>query len=102
MGLKNKIQGAQSSVKDQMELLKKDSQYFKKIVRSKKIVHFKTDTIAILIRRKGNEEDFFKEFDNITREGYQMMYQEEITDPIPGIKVSIGYIYYFQHKKYIN
>ena len=102
MGLKNKIKGTHDSIKDQLDYIKKDSKYLKKIIQSKKIVHIKTDATAILVRKKGNEEEFFKEFDNITKEGYKMMLSEEITDPVPGIKVVLGYIYFFQNRKYID
>jgi hypothetical protein len=102
LGLKNKIKGTSDSVKDQLDYIKKDSKYLKKIIQSKKIAQIKTDATAILVRKKGNEEEFFKEFDNITKEGYKMMLSEEVTDPIPGIKVVLGYIYFFQHKKYID
>jgi len=102
MGLKDKIQGTSTSMKEQLEFMKKDSKYLKKIIQSKKIVLIKTDATAILVRKKGNEEDFFKEYDKITKEGYRMMLSEEVTDPFPGINIIIGYIYFFQHKKYIN
>ena len=102
MGLKNKIKGTSDSIKDQLDYIKKDSKYLKKIIQSKKIVHIKTDATAILVRKKGNEEEFFKEFDNITKEGYKMMLSEEITDPVPGIRVVLGYIYFFQNREYID
>ncbi|MDH3611190.1 MAG: hypothetical protein OEM79_05445 [Nitrosopumilus sp.] len=102
MRVKEKISGTTSSIKDQIGYLKKDSIYFKKILNSKNIVFLKTDATAILVRKKGNEQEFFKEFDNITKEGYKMMLSEEITDPVPGIKVNLGYVYFFQNKKFIN
>jgi hypothetical protein len=102
MGIKAKVKGTSDSIKEQLEYMKKDSKYLKKIIQSKKIVHLKTDAIAILVRKKGNETEFFHEFDNITKEGFKMMLSEEITDPVPGIKVVIGYIYFFQNKKYID
>jgi len=102
MRLKNKVKETGTSVKEQLGYMKKDSQFSKKIIRSKDIVQMKTDSIAILVRKKGFEEEFFKEFDNMTKEGYKMMLSEELTDPIPGIRVIIGYLYFFQHKKYIT
>lgn len=102
MGLKSKVKETGSSVKEQMGYKKKESQFSKKIVKSKDVVLMKTDSIAILVRKKGFEEEFFKEFDNITKEGYQMMHSEELTDPVPMINVTIGYLYYFQHKKCIT
>jgi hypothetical protein len=73
MGLKNKVKETGSSVKEQLGYMKKDSQFSKKIIRSKDIVQMKTDSITILARKKGFEEEFFKEFDNMTKEGYNMM-----------------------------
>jgi len=102
LGLKSKVKETGSSVKEQMGYKKKESQFSKKIVKSKDVVLMKTDSIAILVRKKGFEEEFFKEFDNITKEGYQMMHSEELTDPVPMINVTIGYLYYFQHKKCIT
>lgn len=102
MGLKSKVKETGSSVKEQMGYKKKESQFSKKIITSKDVVLMKTDSIAVLVRKKGFEEEFFKEFDNITKEGYQMMHSEELTDPVPVINVTIGYLYYFQHKKYIT
>ena len=102
MGLKDKVQGTSSSIKEQLGYMKKDSKYLKKIIQSKEIVQIKTDATAILVRKKGREEEFFKEFDNVTKEGYKMMLSEELTDPVPGIRVIIGYLYFFQHKKYIT
>ena len=102
MDLKNKVKETGISVKEQLGYMKKDTQFSKKIIKSKDIVERKTDSIAILVRKKGFEEEFFKEFENITKEGYKMMLSEEITDPIPGVRVVIGSLYFFQHKKYIT
>ncbi len=102
MGVKEKIRGTKATIKDQLDYLKKDSVYLKKILQSKNIVYIKTDATAILVRKKGNEEGFFEEFDKITKEGYKMMLSEEVTDPIPGINVILGYVYFFQNKKFID
>ncbi len=102
MGLKDKIQGTGTSIKEQLDYKKEGSKYFKKIIQSKKIVLNKTDTSAILFRKNGKEEEFFKEFDNITKEGYKMVLSEEVTNPVPVVTIIVGYLYFFQHKKYIN
>jgi hypothetical protein len=102
MGVKEKIKDTKGSLTDQLGYLKKDSLYLKKILQSKKTVYLKTDATAVLVRKKGNETEFFEEFDKITKEGYKMMLSEEITDPIPGIKVILGFVYFFQNKKYID
>jgi len=102
MGVKEKLKKTKGTIKDQLGYLQKDSVYLKKILQSKNIVYIKTDAIAILVRKKGNEQEFFEEFDEITKEGFKMMLSEEVTDPVPGINIILGYIYFFQNKKFIN
>ena len=102
MGLKEKLSGTGSSVKSHLENVKKDSKYIKEILQSDKVVYLKTEAIAILIRKTGNEASFAEAFDSVTKEGYRMMLQEKITDPVPGLDLKIAFIYYFQHKKYIS
>jgi len=101
MGLKEKIKGTGSSVKDQLGYLKKDTKFIKKILQSKGVIYLKTEAIAVLVRKKGNEAEFFESFDSITKEGYKMMLLEEIMDPIPGLNVKLAYVYYFQNVKFI-
>jgi len=101
MGLKDKVQ---SSIKDQLSYMKKDSVWQKELLESKKVVYLKTDSMAVLVRKKGNEVEFFEELDSITKEGYKMMLQEQVSDPIPMVKVDLTRvrIYYFQNIKYIS
>ena len=102
MGLKEKIKETGGSVKDQLNYMKKDSKYIKEILQSKEVIYLKTEAIAVLIRKKGNEIEFCDSFDNITKEGYKMMLNEEITDPVPGLNVNLAHVYYFQNVKYIK
>ena len=102
LGFKDKLLGTKKSVKEQLEYQKKGSLYQKKILETDQIVHIKTDATAILVRRKGNETAFFKEFDKITREGYQLILHEEINDPIPGLNIKLAYVFYFQHIKFLK
>ena len=102
MGLKEKIHGTGGTIKGQLDHVKKDSIYLKEVLQSKDVIFFKTDAVAILVRKKGNEKEFFDAFDKITKEGYRMMLQEEVVDPIPGIKMNLAYVYYFQNRKFIG
>jgi len=104
MGLKNKIKDTGGSIKEQFSHMKKDSEWQIKLLESDKVVYLKTDSIAVLVRKKGNEVEFFEELDSITKEGYKMMLQEQVSDPIPMVKVDLTRIriYYFQNKKYIS
>ena len=104
MGLKNKIQNTGGSIREQMSYLKKDTLWLKTLMNSKKVVYLKTDKLAILVRKKGNEIEFFEAVDDITGEGYKMMLQEQVSEPIPGIKVDLARVrlFYFQNIKYIS
>ncbi len=104
MGIKDKISGTGSSIKDQLSHLKKDSVWQKELLESNKVVYLKTDSIAVLVRKKGNEVQFFEELDSITKESYKMMLQEQVSEPIPMVKVDLTRIriYYFQNIKYIS
>jgi len=104
MGIKDKISGTSSSIKEQLSHLKKDSLWQKELLESDKVVYLKTPRFAVLVRKKGNEAEFFEAVDEITGEGYRMVLQELISDPIPMVKVDLTKIrvYYFQNKKYIS
>jgi len=104
MGIKDKIQGTGSTIKEQLSHMKKDSVWQVELLESDKVVYLKTDSMAVLVRRKGNEVEFFEELDSITKEGYKMMLQEQVSDPVPGLKVDLirMRIYYFQNIKYIS
>ena len=103
MGIKDKIKGTGNTIKEQLSHMKKDTVWQKELLESDKVVYLKTDSIAVLVRKKGNEIQFFEELDSITKEGYKMMLQEQVSDPIPMVKVDLIRIriYYFQNKKYI-
>jgi len=104
VGIKNKIKGTGSTIKEQLSHMKKDTVWQKELLESNKVVYLKTDSIAVLVRKKGNEVKFFEELDSITKEGYKMMLQEQVSDPIPLVKVDLTRIriYYFQNIKYIS
>lgn len=102
MGIKSKIEGTIDFFKENANYRKKDLSFFKEILESKEVVYLKTDSIAILIKKKGEAKQFFEAFEKITKEGYDLKSQEPITDPIPKLDITLGYIFYFQNKKYIT
>lgn len=69
----------------------------KKLWKNKEIVQLKTDAIAVLFKKRGYEDEFFTEFDNLTNEGYKMVLMEpvKVIDAGP-IDIQIGNYYYFQ------
>ena len=104
MGIKEKISGTGVTIKDQLSHLKKDTVWQKELLDTKQSIYLKTPRFAVLVRKKGNEVEFFEAVDKITGEGYRMMLYELISDPIPMVKVDLIKIrvYYFQNKKYIS
>jgi hypothetical protein len=75
----------------------------RKLWKNKEIVQLKTDAIAVLFKKRGYEDEFFTEFDTLTKEGYQMVLMEpvKVIDAGP-IDMQIGSYYYFQHKNCIR
>ncbi len=75
----------------------------KQLWRTKEILQLKTDSIAVLWKKKGYEVQFFEEFDKITKAGYQLVLMEGIKALDAGpIDIKIGSYYYFQHKSCIR
>ena len=90
-------------LKDDKEKVLKHSKRIKKLWQTKEIVKLKTDAIAVLWKKRGREDEFFAEFDKITKEGYQMVVMESVKALDVGpIDMQIGYYYYFQHKDFIK
>ena len=69
----------------------------RKLWKNKQIVQLKTDAIAVLFKKRGYEDEFFTEFDVLTKEGYQMVLMEPVKAIDAGpIDIQIGNYYYFQ------
>ena len=102
MGIKSKIQGSTRGFKERADYLKKDTGFLKEFLNTKKVVYIKTDEIAVLFKKRGEQKEYFQAFAEITKEGYELKSQEIVTDPIPKLNLPLGYIYYFQNKKFIQ
>ena len=69
----------------------------KKLWKNKEIVQLKTDAIAVLFKKRGYEDEFFTEFNNLTKEGYRMMLMEPVKALDAGpLDIQIGNYYFFQ------
>ena len=102
MGIKEKFQEKTDPLRSKIGYLKSDSKDLKAILETKDVIYLKTDRIAVLVKRKGELEKFCEVFDLVTKEGYELMAQESITDPIPKLNVNLAYLYIFQKKKYLQ
>ena len=88
---------------DEKKQIIKQSKRIKNLWKTKEIIQLKTDSIAILWKKKGKEDEFFAEFDKITKEGYHMVGMESVKAIDVGpINMQIGYYYYFQHRDFIK
>ncbi len=99
--IKKKIQATEASLKKKIGNVKKDVAFVKEIMATKDVVFFKTDALAILVRKRGEFSKFFKVLDKITKEGYDLKSQEELGDLVPS-PFPLAIIYTLQNKKYVN
>ena len=75
----------------------------KELWRTKETVQLKTDAIAILWNKRDSEAEFFAAFDEITKEGYRLVWSEVVKAINAGpIAIQIGTYYYFQHRDFIK
>ena len=81
--------------------MKKDVAYAKEIMSTKGHIFLKTDSLAILVRKKGDSRTFFEVLSKITAEGYDLKSQEQLADLLPG-RPHLAIIYILQNKKYVN
>ena len=75
----------------------------KKLWKTKKVLQFKSDAIAVLFKKRGYGDEFLIEFEKLTQEGYQLVLLEEVKAIDAGpIDVKIGNCYYFQKRTLIK
>ncbi|AIF82590.1 hypothetical protein NTE_00509 [Candidatus Nitrososphaera evergladensis SR1] len=89
----------------QLNVFKEEGNDLKKLLSSKEIIIYKTDAIAIMLRKYGGIIEFLDAYDKLIREGYVLDHSEPIESfffeiPINGIKTRLGKLYYFHHRKY--
>jgi hypothetical protein len=85
----------------QLSAMKKESQDIKEIFDSDDLVFYKTARLAIVLRKLGGLKEFLDTVDNLTKEGYVLVWQE----PVQGLlsfsltQKFLGSFYYFQKQK---
>ena len=102
MGIKEKIYSRKDSISHKIEYLKSDVKDVRAILETKDVIYLKTDSIAVLVKRKGELKKFLETVDVITKEGYELKAQESITDAVPKLNMILAYLYIFQNKKYLQ
>lgn len=90
--------------KSQLSMFRAEGKDLKKLLSAEDLTIYKTDTIAIMIRKSGRLVDFLDGYDKLIREGYVLSHQEPVDTffeiPIAGIKTRLGKLYFFHHRKY--
>lgn len=74
----------------------------KRILESKDLVFFKTDAVAVVLRKLGGLDEFLAAVDKLTKEGYLLVAWEDVrASSIPLVKGMLGTLYIFQRSKYV-
>ena len=79
---------------------KGEAKDLKKIMDSNELIFYKTETLAVVLRKLGGLHQFLEAFDKLTKEGYILVWQEAIQPvAIPFTQKLYGSFYYFQKQK---
>jgi len=98
----HKVTGKAGSVaKFSLEGVKKEGEDIKKALEKQDLIYFKTDSLAVVLRKLGGLDEFLEVFEKLTKEGYLLVWTEPVSSLIPfGLKFA-GNFYYFQKGKLI-
>ncbi len=76
---------------------------FKRVWQKGRVVQFKNDKIAILMRAHASQVQFIVAYDQVTREGFRLMAIDEGKEgSIGGITGGVTSYYYFQKIEYVR
>lgn len=102
MGIKEKISSKKDSITNKFDYLKSDVKDVKSILETKDVIYLKTDSIAVLVKRKGELKKFLETVDKLTKEGYEIKAEEAITDAIPKLNMTLAHLYILQNRKFLK
>ncbi len=93
--------------KEHSKGMKAEFKDIEKLRHHKELIYYKSDALAIVIRKLGGFDEFLKVVEDLTKEGYWMMNSEDVKNLLSNFGISLpginrGTLYYFQNKKYIN
>lgn len=85
----------------QLSAMHKEARDIKKIFDSNDLIFYKTDRLAIVLRKLGGLQEFLDAIDNLTKEGYVLVWQEPIQGILPFsfTQKFFGSFYYFQKQQ---
>ena len=78
----------------------------KRFLESKDLIFYKTDAVAVVLRKLGGFDEFLAAVDKLTKEGYLLVAWEGVSTssiPVVGGLVGgmLGTFYIFQRSKYV-
>ncbi len=87
---------------------KAEVQDLKRIFDRDDLIYYKTDEMAIVLRKLGGLDQFLDAVNKLTKEGYLLVWADDVQNVtatfginVPGIPYKLGSFYYFQHSKYL-
>jgi hypothetical protein len=99
---KEKLAAAKEVTKYQASGVKSELSDLKRIFQSKDIIFYKTDALAVVLRKLGGLDEFLAAVDKLTKEGYLLVAWEDVRSLPWGIGTSmLGTFYIFQRSKYV-
>lgn len=92
--------------KEQSHGLKAEFKDIEKIRHHKELIYYKTDALAIVVRKLGGFDEFLGVVDDLTKEGYWMVNAEDVKNLLSNLGIALpginrGTVYFFQNKKYL-
>lgn len=106
-----KVEDFTTEIKDTVKVqktgVKEEFKDIEKLRHHKGLIYYKSDAIAIVIRKLGGLDEFLKVVEELTKEGYWMINSEDVRNLFSNFGLGLpglprGTMYYFQNKKYIN
>ena len=92
--------------KEQTDGIKSEFKDIERLRHHKDLIYYKSDALAIIIRKLGGFDEFLAIVEELTKEGYRMMNSEDVKNLMSNFGINLpgvarGTLYYFQNKKYI-
>jgi hypothetical protein len=99
---KKRLRPIKEITKYQTAGVKGELQDLKRILESKELVFFKTDAVAVVLRKLGGLDEFLAAVDKLTKEGYLLVAWEDVSSlPMSLGSGMLGTFYIFQRSKYV-
>ncbi len=107
--VKETLEPVKDITSKQLLAAKAEDEDLKRIFDHDSLLYHKTPEIAIVLRKMGALDKFIETVNNLTKEGYLLVWAEDVNNitsafgvNIPGLPPKLGSFYYFQHTKFVR